>query len=154
VAPRDFERHLATLHKRGWQSGDERTLELIAAGAPLERRTAFLTFDDGYIDNHTHALPLLRKYGMTAFVFVVPPLLDGGGPLGWSGGGQACDELPGVMRSMDWTMVEELAEDGHVIGSHTLTHPRLTQISDEQLRDELVDSRRRIKERIGRCDSL
>jgi peptidoglycan/xylan/chitin deacetylase (PgdA/CDA1 family) len=51
-------------------------------------------------------------------------------------------------------MVESMAEAGHEFGSHTLSHPRLTELGDEELRQELLDSRARIKERLGRCDSI
>lgn len=43
--------------------------------APMGRY-AFLTFDDGYEDNYTNALPLLRQYGFTAWIFVLPPLVE------------------------------------------------------------------------------
>jgi peptidoglycan/xylan/chitin deacetylase (PgdA/CDA1 family) len=51
-------------------------------------------------------------------------------------------------------MVESMADTGHEFGSHTLSHPKLTELGDEELRQELFDSRARIKERLGRCDSI
>ena len=42
-----------------------------------------------------------------------------------------------------------MAEDGHEFGSHTLSHPDLTELGDEELRQELFDSRARIIERLG-----
>jgi peptidoglycan/xylan/chitin deacetylase (PgdA/CDA1 family) len=46
--------------------------------ASLPSRAACITFDDGYADNRTHALPLLQRHGMTATFFVATGYLDGG----------------------------------------------------------------------------
>jgi len=153
ISAETFEGHLAVLRQKGWKSGSEETLARLSAGERLRDRTAFLTFDDGYLDNYVTVFPLLQAAGLTAFVFVVPPLL-GNKELRWEGVEDSCDQYPDVMRSMTWEMVEEMAAAGNVIGSHTNTHPHLDQIGDEQLRDELVDSRRAIVERLGSCDSL
>ena len=39
-------------------------------------------------------------------------------------------------------------------GSHTLTHPRLPTLTDDELAQELLESRRRLQARLGRCDAL
>jgi len=44
----------------------------------LPARSVCVTFDDGYADNHSIALPLLREHGLTATVFVATGFLDGG----------------------------------------------------------------------------
>lgn len=44
----------------------------------LPPRSACITFDDGYADNHSIALPLLQRHGLTATVFVATGFLDGG----------------------------------------------------------------------------
>lgn len=50
---------------------------MLRAGA-LPARAAAITFDDGYADNATHALPLLQRHGMQATFFVATSFLDGG----------------------------------------------------------------------------
>ena len=52
-------------------------LENLAAGA-LPRRAAAITFDDGYADNATLAVPILQRLGMTATFFIASGFLDGG----------------------------------------------------------------------------
>lgn len=52
-------------------------LERIRAGT-LPARAICVTFDDGYADNELHALPVLKKYGVPATVFVSTGFLNGG----------------------------------------------------------------------------
>jgi len=83
VGPAAFERQLDALRRHGWRSGTEADLEAIAASAPAGGRAAFLTFDDGYVDNFTTAFPLLRERGMTGIFFLLPAHVDRGGAFEW-----------------------------------------------------------------------
>ena len=55
---------------------DEAVSRLGAGSLPA--RAAAITFDDGYADNATQALPILRQHGMTATFFIATSFLDGG----------------------------------------------------------------------------
>ena len=44
--------------------------------APLPDRALLITFDDGWADNHAHALPRLRAAGMPALLFAVADVVD------------------------------------------------------------------------------
>lgn len=148
-----FERQLALLRRRGTRGGDLAALGDLLAGRD-SGPTAFLTFDDGFRDNYETVLPLLREYGFPAFVFVLPPLLDGGGAFEWP---EMVDDIAQhgkTMRSVTWSMLEEMKEGGFEVGSHTLTHPHLPRLTGEQLREELWQSRAAIKERLGSCDTI
>jgi peptidoglycan/xylan/chitin deacetylase (PgdA/CDA1 family) len=48
------------------------------ASASLPPRAVALTFDDGYADNYTNALPILQRHGLTATFFVATAFLNGG----------------------------------------------------------------------------
>jgi len=148
-----FERQLAAFRDRGMRTGGLGELSSIAAGLRIEP-TVFLTFDDGFRDNYETVLPLLREHGMRAFVFVLPPLVDGGAPLAWPEVAANAARHPDSMRSVTWPMLEEMREDAFEVGSHTLTHPHLPQLDGEELRHELWESRARIKARLGSCDTL
>lgn len=56
----------------------DEAVQRLAAGRSLPRRAVAITFDDGYADNYTEALPILRDYGLTATFFVASGFLDGG----------------------------------------------------------------------------
>jgi len=53
----------------------------LAAGGPLPPRALVITFDDGYADNHRLGLPVLKRLGLTATVYVATGPLEGGSPL-------------------------------------------------------------------------
>ena len=154
LAPGLFERHLRELRRRGYVAGGRDALFALAEGRPAAARQVFLTFDDGYRDNFTNAFPLLREHGFTATIFLIPPLVDEGAPLEWPELLAQSDPGTQRLRSLDWAMVERMAEGGIEFGSHSQTHRRLPTLSDEELQQELLDSRTRIKERLGRCDSI
>lgn len=152
VSPQLFEEHLRAFSERGLKTGDLAALEALVAGERLSP-TVFLTFDDGFIDNYETVLPLLRERGMRAFVFVLPPLVDSGAPLGWPEVAEDAQRFPS-MRSVTWEMLAEMKEGGFEVGAHTLTHPHLPELGEQALRDELADSRRRVIDRLGSCDTL
>lgn len=52
-------------------------------GGSLEPRSVAVTFDDGYRDNLTLALPILEKYNIPATIYVATGLLDRSAPLWW-----------------------------------------------------------------------
>jgi peptidoglycan/xylan/chitin deacetylase (PgdA/CDA1 family) len=153
VSPELFESHLDAFAARGLRSGNLASLDALAAGEPLPP-SVFLTFDDGFLDNYHTVLPLLRERGMSAFVFVLPPLVDGGAPLLWPEVAAETERFAATMRSVTWEMLAEMSEGGFEVGAHTLTHPHLPDLGDEALREELSESRRRVIERLGRCDTL
>lgn len=153
IAPELFERQLWQIRGAGLHFGGPDSLAAVAEGRRIEP-SVFLTFDDGFADNHSTVLPLLREHGARAFVFVLPPKLEDGGPLDWPELTAEHAQHPETMRSVDWSELEAMAEGGFEVGSHTLTHPHLTQLDPVELREELLESRARIRDRLGRCDVL
>jgi peptidoglycan/xylan/chitin deacetylase (PgdA/CDA1 family) len=154
LRPSTFEGQLAILARKGFRSGSMEDLPRLASGERLAGRRAFFTFDDGFADTVTTALPRMSAHGFTGIVFVLPRHLDSGAPLDWPEVAGEASRRPGLMRSIDWPMAELLVEAGWEIGSHGLTHARLTAVGDVQLREELLDSRRLIADRLGRCELL
>ena len=145
VSPQTFERQLATLRHWRHQGGGVEALAALGEGRRPRRPQVFLTFDDGYLDNFTESFPLLQEYGFTAIIFLLPPYVDGAAAFNWPEVAEMQRSYPDVMRSLDWPMVELMAEAGIEFGAHTLTHPHLPQLGDEQLQQELLDCRQRIK---------
>lgn len=154
LRPQTFARQLDLLRGAGFRSGTAATLRRIAAGEQVSGRHAFLTFDDGFADTVTTALPMMSERALSGMVFILPAHLDRGAPLDWPEVAGEASRRPALMRSMDWAMLEQLIEAGWEVGSHTMSHPSLPSLSDEELAQELLDSRRAIEARLGRCDLL
>ena len=76
VSAEHFEEQLRVLRRAFVPIRLQELLEGLARGA-LRDRSVVLTFDDGYVDNLTHALPLLKRYSVPATVFVTTGYLDG-----------------------------------------------------------------------------
>lgn len=154
LAPQAFERQLDWLRRRGYASGGLAELQRLAAGVRLARPTVFLTFDDGFRDNATVALPLAREHGFRPIVFVLPEHLESGAAFTWPevAADQARD--PELMRSLTWEDVEAMVEAGVEIGSHTLSHPHLPALGDAELARELGESKALIEARLGSCPLL
>ena len=149
-----FARQMALLRRLGLRNGTLEDLRTLAEGRRLDAPRVFLTFDDGFADNHDVALAIMQDHGFLPWVFVLPPRLDDAGPLAWPEVAERQARHPHVMRSMGWAHAERMAEAGSHIGSHTLSHPWLSHLDGETLREELLESRRRVAERLGACTTI
>jgi putative peptidoglycan lipid II flippase len=138
VSPERFAQQLDWLDRRGLRGVSIR--ELSQAG---ERGAASglvgLTFDDGYRDFLTSALPILERYGFTATLFAVAGLL--GGENEWDEG------LP--LPLMDEDELREVRARGIEIGSHGLSHVRLAGLDHATLTREIQDSRELLSGLLG-----
>jgi peptidoglycan/xylan/chitin deacetylase (PgdA/CDA1 family) len=108
-----------------------------------------VTFDDAYRDI-VPVLPLLHDLNLPATVFVSTAYADEGAPLAVSELAADVEARPEALATMDWAGLREIAEHGVEIGSHTVSHPHLTRLSDEELDHELRDSRTRIEDELRR----
>ncbi|MCL6612495.1 MAG: polysaccharide deacetylase family protein [Peptococcaceae bacterium] len=145
VSPRDFEKQVAYLARSGYTSVSLTDLaDHHEKGKPLPPRPVVITFDDGYLDNYVYAYPILRKYGMTATVFVVAGTVGGINGFDYSEGRQPLNRMAG------WRELEEMAEGGITIGAHTLTHPSLTGLEPEAARHEITEGKKRLEAALKR----
>jgi peptidoglycan/xylan/chitin deacetylase (PgdA/CDA1 family) len=72
------------------------------------------TFDDGYITDYEYAQPTLDNFGYKGTYYVIT--------------GSLTDTLPAIWRYGTWQQFKVLHSEGNEIGSHTVTHPYLTQL--------------------------
>ena len=152
VAPERLEAQLSHLVRHGYRGAtfaDSLT-------APPAVRTVAVTFDDANRSVLELALPILSRLGLPATVFVPTDYATDGRPMDWPGiahwlGGPHEHEL----RCMTWDELSGLLEFGWEVGSHTRSHPPLTELDSEALERELRESREECEDRLGRpCHSL
>jgi peptidoglycan/xylan/chitin deacetylase (PgdA/CDA1 family) len=89
-----------------------------------------LTFDDGLVSQSTTALPTMQKYGLTGTFYIITGDLN----------------TPGYMST---AQVHGLIDAGEEIGSHTVTHPHLSQLTDSQMDSELKNSQIYLQSNFG-----
>jgi peptidoglycan/xylan/chitin deacetylase (PgdA/CDA1 family) len=136
VRPERFERQLRWLRGRGLRGVSMRDLR----AAPDPRGLVGLTFDDGYADFVSRVLPVLRRYGFGATVYVVTGQL--GGHNAW--------DVPGPRKPlMTADDVRRVADAGIEVGSHSRTHRRLPTVDDRALEDEIGASRVALSDLVG-----
>lgn len=88
------------------------------------KKPVVITFDDGYTDAYTQALPILKKHQMTGTFFIIRDKVG------------RDDNF-----YMNQSQIDEMALVNMEIGSHTLTHPNLATSSAEKARIEISDSK-------------
>lgn len=143
VRPRELERQLASLLRRGFRGVDA------AAAATGTRRGVHATFDDAYRSVGA-ALPALERLGVPATVFACSGYVDDGRPLDVPELAAEAARHPEELATMDWDALRSLVERGVEVGSHTVSHPRLTTLADGELRRELAESKERLEDELGR----
>jgi peptidoglycan/xylan/chitin deacetylase (PgdA/CDA1 family) len=141
-----LETQVTRLLTAGWRA----TTFTEAVLAPPAQRTLAITFDDGFRSVPRLAAPILRRLGVPATLFVATAFPGSGHPLAWP----HLDRWVGTryeheLEPSGWAELAGLRDAGWEIGSHTVTHPRLTELPSEQLERELHDSRAEIERRLG-----
>ena len=119
--------------------------EVITAG----RRGLHVTFDDAF-RSATSVLPTLQRLGVPATIFVCSDYADSGRALGVKELLAEVAAHPAELETLRWDELRALVEDGVEIGSHTASHPHLTELGDAELDRELSESRERIADELGR----
>jgi len=135
VSLRSFNRHMQWLRWLGYRviSLDE-YYKIITGIAEPEGREIVTTFDDGNYTFKTVAMPILEKYNYPVAVFVVSESVK--------------EKLHGSMSTEE---VTELSRDEQVtVASHSKTHPFLSKMDKEQIRDELKGAREDLEKMLKR----
>lgn len=70
VTPETFAMHMAFVQQKLRPLSLAQFRQHMESGAPFPDRACLVTFDDGWVDNHDYALPILREFGIPAVVFV------------------------------------------------------------------------------------
>jgi peptidoglycan/xylan/chitin deacetylase (PgdA/CDA1 family) len=141
ISTREFETQMQRLKDGGvtvismddflaWRRGEK----------DVPARSAIITIDDGYISGYSEAWPILKKFGYPFTMFVYTNYIGTGG------------------KSISWPQLAEMREAGVEIGSHTVSHDKLTVKNgkgrtdasyDEWLWNELNGSREMLASRLG-----
>jgi peptidoglycan/xylan/chitin deacetylase (PgdA/CDA1 family) len=111
--------------------------------APSAPRRIALTFDDGTASLHENALPVLRDLSAPATVFLTT---------GWLGRDNRWPTMPADaprMSMLDWDQVGDLHGAGWKIEAHTVNHPDLRDLPDDEIDRELEECDLAIEKAVG-----
>lgn len=138
ISPRKFRRFMRWFRFAGYRTatlGQWHRDEVPA-------RHVLLTFDDGYDDLYTELFPFLAENRFTAVIFLVASQI---------GASNAWDQKAGLRPRNLLTLdhILEMQRYGVEFGSHTLTHPYLPELSDQQLHREVTESKQRLEDLLG-----
>lgn len=131
ISPETFEDHLLWLRDNAYDTlRMDRLTACLHGEERCPQKAVALTFDDGYEDAATTALPLLKRHGFTATFYIV---IDFVGKPGY----------------MSWEQIKELHDSGMEIGSHTISHPDLTAREHAVAYEEITQSQSILEEQLG-----
>jgi len=142
VPPDQFEQQMSYLARHTYHCLTlAEALSYLRDGKRSLSKSFVITFDDGYQDLHSTGCPILEKYGFTATIFLVASRM--GALANWVG---QENRPSGLLLS--WAEARDLATRGHILGSHTLSHPRLSPLDESAARNEIYGSRDLLQERL------
>lgn len=137
--PKRFAEQMAWLAELGYRGVSLRqALTALKCGDTLEQPLVAITFDDGFQDFYLQAWPALAKCGFTATMYLPTGFIGSPSRRRWFRG-RPC---------LTWSEVRELSAQGVQFGSHTVSHPKLYQLSWREIAEELRQSKDRIEQEL------
>jgi peptidoglycan/xylan/chitin deacetylase (PgdA/CDA1 family) len=130
VSPEAFNRQMRLLKTLGY-TGLSMSELLPYLRGDVKGKVVGITFDDGYENNLTNAMPILNKYGFSSTCYAVSGLL---------GKTNVWDAHLGIPQVplMDFGSLRKWTQGGQEVGSHTHAHLNLLSVDDETCRQEIV----------------
>jgi peptidoglycan/xylan/chitin deacetylase (PgdA/CDA1 family) len=127
VTADEFRQQLEYLRRTGYRSIH---IDDLWCSKGSTGKEVMITFDDGFDTDVTVALPLLKEYGFKSVHFIVPDFI-------------------GTQGYMNWGQVKSLVDAGAQVQSHTKSHRLLQKLEPQEIKDELLHSKKEIEDRIG-----
>lgn len=144
VTPVRFAEQMSILAAAGNVISLETAVDQLSAGESLAANSVVITFDDGYLDNLEHALPILERYQLPAAIFITSDFAA------QNTSHPRYPEEDAASLHLNWDQLRELSKHPLItLGSHTLTHPYLQSVDELQSRKEIIDSASLLEKEIG-----
>ncbi len=128
VTPENFRRQMRFLKEHHYNVVSlEEAADFISKKKRPPPRTIAITLDDGFKDNYTYVLPILKEYNFPATIFIVVNEVG----------------VPPDKR-LSWDEIQAMQRSGLItFGSHTVNHPNLAEVtSGESIKNEIQGSKK------------
>lgn len=137
---------LNTLSKHHSFISYSQAIEKLKSGE-IDKPYICFSSDDGF-KNNLRSVEIFKNFGISACYFICPSIINN---KNFNEVKEFCKNnlhLPPV-EFLNWKDIEEMQKNGHEIGSHTMSHLRISSLSDEQINYELETSKSIIQEKTG-----
>jgi poly-beta-1,6-N-acetyl-D-glucosamine N-deacetylase len=126
-----FEQHMAYLKSHGYTVLSlDQLAECVEGRRPVPEKGVVITIDDGFISEYNNAVPILRKYGYPFCIFVFTHAI-------------------GFKNYMSWGQLMQLESWGGEVGCHTFSHPRLINLPEKGIEQEIMGSKATMEKNLG-----
>jgi peptidoglycan/xylan/chitin deacetylase (PgdA/CDA1 family) len=144
VYPEQFKRQMRYLKEQGYRTIPlAHYVDCLRTGAKAPPKSVVITFDDGFKNNYTEAFPILKRNGYTATIFL---------STGQVGGKSTWERHPSIpeLPMLSWDEITEMSDYGIWFESHAHRHCFMSQLSEDEARQELMESKAKIEGATGR----
>ena len=127
VSISNFKNQMEFLNRHGYKTISLNDLLTKRENGDYSSKKIAITFDDGWRDNYEHAFPILKDYGFQATIFLITDRI-------------------GDLDYLTPEQIKEMHRYGIEFGSHSLSHPKLPSLTEEQKWNEIFNSRKKIED--------
>ncbi len=150
VTPAAFSEQMEYLHSQNYFVMKlEDLISCLVDNREIPGKAVVITFDDGYKNHYTNAVPVLRRHNYPATIFLATDYIGRNRVFPWF------DALSSHNRQskeswapLSWEEVGDLSEAGMTFGSHTCSHANLRKMSIREFDKEIEKSKKVIEEKI------
>jgi peptidoglycan/xylan/chitin deacetylase (PgdA/CDA1 family) len=144
VPPASFAEQMAYLHRHSYTLINVTQLVRMLSDErfALPERPVVLTFDDGFADFFTHALPILKQFSFTATLYITTGYIN-------STSRWLRPEGETSRLMLTWDQIAEISASGIECGAHTHSHPQLDILPLPDARNEIVKSKELLERHLG-----
>jgi peptidoglycan/xylan/chitin deacetylase (PgdA/CDA1 family) len=126
VDPAFFQRDMQFLKDHSYSVvGPDALISFFDGGTPLPHKSIILTFDDGYDDYNTYAVPILNAFNFKATLFVPTGLINNPGYLSWG-------TIMGIANNSNFYMANHTWSHHNMAANHTVVDTEIGT-ADQQL---------------------
>jgi peptidoglycan/xylan/chitin deacetylase (PgdA/CDA1 family) len=149
-----FRRQLQSLRRFGDFISIDDAVDALASKTPIGGRYFCVTFDDGLRQCLTNVVPILQDLQVPAAFFIPTKYIGLDLEKDWEQIApfykRSWRGLEGGFEFLDWNECLQIADAGFSIGSHTHSHPRLTELKPVEAEAELAISKQEIEAQLGK----